>query len=283
MEGNLLNLPDMKNSFSIEGKVIVITGADGFLGKHLFEYIIENNGIPILIDIDDKNILRSRYKKFIINKKLLFKTDITKKSDVKNTFKIIKKRFKKIHSLVNLAALAMPQMKNKSDYFNSFENYNFDLWKEAIDVNLNGIFLVTQEVVKLMKKDNYGSIVNMSSDVAIISPDHDIYKPDLKMNYKGVKFNTPIAYVVTKTGILGFSRYLATYLAKNNIRVNSISPSGVYNNQPKKFVQKLSSKIPLGRMATPEEVVNSIIYLISDASSFTTGSNLVVDGGRTII
>ena len=273
----------MKNSFSIEGKVIVITGADGFLGKHLFEYIIENNGIPILIDINDKNILRSRYKKFIINKKLLFKTDITKKSDVKNTFKIIKKRFKKIHSLVNLAALALPQMKNKSDYFNSFENYNFDLWKEAIDVNLNGIFLVTQEVVKLMKKDNYGSIVNMSSDVAIISPDHDIYKPDLKMNYKGAKFNTPIAYVVAKTGILGFSRYLATYLAKNNIRVNSISPSGVYNNQPKKFVQKLSSKIPLGRMATPEEVVNSIIYLISDASSFTTGSNLVVDGGRTII
>jgi NAD(P)-dependent dehydrogenase (short-subunit alcohol dehydrogenase family) len=273
----------MRNPFSIERKKIIISGANGFLGRYLFEYIVKNNGIPILIDIDDKNILKSRYKKFIINKKLIFKADITKKVEVKNIFKIIKKRFKKIHSLVNLAALAMPQMKNKSNYFNSFENYNFELWKHANDVNLNGIFLVTQEVVRLMKKNNYGSIINMSSDISIISPDHDIYKPDLKMNYKGVKFNTPISYVVSKTGILGFSRYLATYLAKKNIRVNSISPSGVYNKQPKKFVQKLSTKIPLGRMAKPEEVINAIIYLISDASSFTTGSNLVVDGGRTII
>ena len=235
----------MRNPFSIERKRIIISGANGFLGRYLFEYIVKNNGIPILIDIDDKNILKSRYKKFIINKKLIFKADITKEVEVKNIFKIIKKRFKKIHSLVNLSALAMPQMKNKSNYFNSFENYNFELWKHANDINLNGIFLVTQEVVRLMKKNNYGSIINMSSDIAIISPDHDIYKPDLKMNYKGVKFNTPISYVVSKTGILGFSRYLATYLAKKNIRVNSISPTGVYNKQPKKFVEKLSTKIPL--------------------------------------
>ena len=273
--GNLSNLINMKNPFSIAGKRIIISGANGFLGVHLFEYIIQNNGIPILIDIDDKNILKSRYKKFIINKKLIFKTDITKKNEVISTIKVIKKKFKQIHSLVNLAALAMPQMKNKSNYFDSFEKYNFDLWKDANDINLNGIFLITQEVVKLMKKNNYGSIVNMSSDLSIISPDHDIYK--------GEKFNTPIAYVVAKTGILGFSRYLATYLAKKNIRVNSISPAGVYNKQSKKFVQKLSTKIPMGRMARPDEVINSIIYLISDASSFTTGSNLVVDGGRTII
>jgi len=273
----------MTNPFNIKGKKIIISGANGFLGKHLFEYIIKNNGTPILIDIDDKNILSSKYKKFIINKKLIFKTDITKKNEVRNTVSKIEKRFKKIHSLVNLAGLAMPQMKNRKDYFSSFENYKFDLWKEAIDINLNGIFLITQEVIKLMKKNNYGSIVNMSSDISIISPDHSIYKPDMKMKYKGVKFNTPISYVVSKTGILGFTRYLATYFASKNIRVNSISPSGVYNKQPKKFVQKLSTKIPLGRMAKPDEITNSIIYLISDASSFTTGTNLVVDGGRTII
>jgi NAD(P)-dependent dehydrogenase (short-subunit alcohol dehydrogenase family) len=166
-------------------------------------------------------------------------------------------------------------MKNTKSYFENFEKYNFDLWKKSIDINLNGTFLITQQVAKIMKKRKYGSIVNMSSDVSIISPDHSIYK--------GVKFNTPIAYVVSKTGILGFTRYLATYYAKNNIRVNSISPSGVYNNQPKKFVKKLSSKIPLGRMAKPEEIINGIIYLLCDASSFSTGSNLIIDGGRTII
>jgi NAD(P)-dependent dehydrogenase (short-subunit alcohol dehydrogenase family) len=271
------------DSFNISGKNILISGANGFLGKHLFEYILNKSGNPILIDINNNNILKSKFKKKIENNSLYFKTDITDEIEVKNSLRKIEKKFKKIDGLVNLAALAMPQMKNTKSYFENFEKYNFDLWKKSIDINLNGTFLITQQVVKIMKKRKYGSIVNMSSDVSVISPDHSIYKSDSRVNYKGVKFNTPISYVVSKTGILGFTRYLATYYAKNNIRVNSISPSGVYNNQPKKFVKKLSSKIPLGRMAKPEEIVNGIIYLLSDASSFSTGSNLIIDGGRTII
>ena len=149
--------------------------------------------------------------------------------------------------------------------------------------NLNGIFLITKEIVNSMKKNKNGSIVNVSSDLSIISPDHSLYKANKKTNYKGVDFNTPISYSVTKTAILGFTRYLSTLLSKNNIRVNTISPAGIYNNQPQHFVKEFSKRIPLGRMASVQEITNAIIFLSSDASSFVTGSNFVIDGGRTIV
>ncbi len=273
----------IKNLFDIKNKNIVISGANGFLGKNLFETIIDLGGNPISLDLDDKNILKSKFKKKILARKLTYKVDITNESQIKSTISQIHKKFKKIDGLVNLAALAMPQMKNDKGYFESFENYNSHHWNKSLKINLSGTFLVTQNVIKIMSKNKSGSIINMSSDVAVISPDHSIYLPDTKINYKGVNFNTPIPYVVSKTAILGFTRYLATLYAKKNIRVNSISPSGVFNKQPIKFVKKLSSKIPLGRMAKPHEINNAIIYLLSDASSFTTGSNMIIDGGRTII
>ena len=271
------------NPFNIKNKNIIISGANGFLGKNLFELIMKLGGNPILLDLYDNNILKSKFKKKILGKKMFYRVDITNISQINKTLGLIQKKFKKIDGLVNLAALAMPQMKNDKGYFEKFENYDNNLWNKSLKINLSGTFLLTQRVIKIMLKNKSGSIVNMSSDVAVISPDHSIYLPDPKMNYKGVNFNTPISYVVSKTAILGFTRYLATFYAKKNIRVNSISPSGVFNKQPFKFVKKLSSKIPLGRMAKPHEINNAIIYLLSDASSFTTGSNMVIDGGRTII
>ena len=134
-----------------------------------------------------------------------------------------------------------------------------------------------------MKQSKRGTIVNIASDVAVISPDHRIYEPDETSNYKGVPFNTPIAYSVSKAGILAFSRYLATYWAKDGIRVNSLSPAGVYRDTlDPDFVDQLVYRIPLGRMAKPEELKGPIVFLCSDASSFITGQNLIVDGGRTI-
>jgi len=169
------------------------------------------------------------------------------------------------------------------NFFEEFENYNRNLWQLAIDVNLTGTFLITQAVGKIMKEQQKGTIVNISSDVAIISPDLRIYEPDEATGYKGVPFNTPIAYSVTKAGILAFTRYLATYWAKDGIRVNSISPSGVFRETlDSEFIDQLTYRIPLGRMAQPEELKGPIVFLCSDASSFITGENLVVDGGRTI-
>ena len=133
-----------------------------------------------------------------------------------------------------------------------------------------------------MKKQEKGIVINIASDLALISPDQRIYEPDERFDYKGVSFNTPIGYPTTKAGILGFTRYLATYWAPYGIRVNALSPAGVYREQDLKFVEQLSYRIPLGRMAFPEELKGPIVFLCSDASSYMTGSNLIVDGGRTI-
>ena len=172
--------------------------------------------------------------------------------------------------------------KTNVNFFEKFEKYNFQLWQRSLNGNLSSVFLVTKSVAKHMIKRKKGSIVNIASDVGIISPDHRIYEPNKKFNYKGVNFNTPISYSVAKAGIISMTRYLATYWAKKGIRVNCISPAGVYKKHNKKFVEQLSQRIPIGRMAKSYELNGAIIYLCSNASSFVTGHNLVVDGGRTI-
>jgi len=202
---------------------------------------------------------------------------------VKDTFSSIVSNHSHIDCLINGAAFAMKNLQNGGDeYFAPFEDYLLSNWQMSINVNLTGTFLITQIVGRHMKKAQRGSIINIASDVAIISPDHRIYEADVRMNYDGVDFNTPAAYSVSKAGILAFTRYLATYWARDGIRVNSISPAGVFRNQDSKFVEILSSRIPLGRMANPEELKGPIVFLCSDASSYITGTNLVVDGGRTI-
>ena len=173
-------------------------------------------------------------------------------------------------------------LKTNVNFFEKFEKYNFQLWQKSLEGNLSGVFVVTKSVAKHMIKRKKGSIINIASDVGVISPDHRIYEANKKFNYKGVNFNTPISYSVAKSGIISMTRYLATYWAKKGIRVNCISPAGVYKKHDKKFVEQLSQRIPLGRMAKSHELNGAIIYLCSNASSFVTGHNLVVDGGRTI-
>ena len=159
---------------------------------------------------------------------------------------------------------------------------HFKLWQKSLNANLSSAFITTKAIARHMLKRKKGSIVNIASDVGVISPDHRIYEPNKKFNYKGVNFNTTISYSVAKSGIIAMTRYLATLWAKKGIRVNCISPAGVYKKHDKKFVEQLSQRIPLGRMARPDELNGAIVYLCSNASSFVTGHNLVVDGGRTI-
>lgn len=266
----------LEKIYNLKGKVFVVTGGSGFVGNNLLKNLSQLGVMIVCIDIVKP--------KFKLKNLHYFCCDITKEQNVRECVNNIQKKFKKIDSLINLAGLAAPEMKkNKKLYFKDFANYDFDAWKKSIDINLNGIFLITKWIVKNMKKNRRGSIVNVASDLSIISPDHNLYKPDKKNNYKGVDFNTPISYSVSKTGILGFTRYLATLLSKYSIRVNTISPAGIYNNQSSSFVKQLSKRIPLGRMAEAQEISNAIIFLSSDASSFITGTNFVVDGGRTII
>jgi len=274
----------VKEQLDLTGKNVVITGGAGFLGSYFAEGIAEMGGIPILVDMDQQNTEKATN---ILTDKghsaFGYSLDICNQKQVKDTFSSIVSDHSHIDCLINGAAFAMKNLQDGGDeYFAPFEDYLLSNWQMSINVNLTGTFLITQIVGIHMKKAQKGSIINIASDVAIISPDHRIYEADVRMNYDGVDFNTPAAYSVSKAGILAFTRYLATYWAQDGIRVNSISPAGVFRNQDSKFVEILSSRIPLGRMANPGELKGPIVFLCSDASSYITGTNLVVDGGRTI-
>ena len=273
-----------KNFFNLKNKIIVITGGSGFLGSEFSSTLSDVGAIPIILD-KNKASLELLKKKFIKNKQrgLFFLVDLNNETKVNVVINSIIKKYKKIDCLINAAGFTGEDMlKTDSNFFEKFENYDFRLWQKSLNGNLSSTFILTKSVAKHMLKRKKGSIINIASDVGIISPDHRIYEADKKINYKGVNFNTPLSYSVAKSGIISMTRYLATYWAKKGIRVNCVSPAGVYKKHNKKFVKQLSERIPLGRMAKPEELNGAIIYLCSNASSYVTGHNLVVDGGRTI-
>jgi len=275
---------NIKNLFNLNNKNIVIAGGAGFLGSQFSSALSNMGATPIILDINNTslNLLKKRFRKKR-QKGIFFLVDLNNENKVSVTVNIIIKKHRKIDCLINAAGLTGEDMlKSNSNFFETFEKYDFKLWQKSLDANLSSIFVVTKSVAKHMLKRRKGSIINIASDVGVISPDHRIYEPNKKFNYKGVNFNTPISYAVAKSGIISMTRYLATLWAKKGIRVNCISPAGVYKKHDKKFVEQLSHRIPLGRMARPEELNGAIVYLCSNASSFVTGHNLIVDGGRTI-
>jgi NAD(P)-dependent dehydrogenase (short-subunit alcohol dehydrogenase family) len=181
--------------------------------------------------------------------------------------------------LINNAA-NNPRVEQPSEVnFSRFEHFPLQQWNDDLAVGLTGAFLCSQVIGTEMAKQGRGVIVNVASDLALIGPDQRLYrKPGLPDHLQPVK---PVSYSIVKSGLIGLTRYLATYWADRGVRVNAISPGGVRNGQPEDFLAKLSSLIPLGRMAAIDEYQGAILFLCSDASSYMTGSNLVVDGGRT--
>jgi NAD(P)-dependent dehydrogenase (short-subunit alcohol dehydrogenase family) len=274
----------VREQYDLSGRTVVVSGGAGFLGLHFAEAVAEMGGFPILLDVDAAALSRAADH---LNSKGIdcdgFEIELTDRKSVAVAVAEIEARHERVDVLINAAAFAMKNMKEGGEgFFESFEDYAEDLWQVVLDVNLTGTFLVTQAIGKIMRRQGKGAIVNLASDVAIVSPDHRIYAPNSETGYSGVPFNTPLSYSVTKAGILAFTRYLATYWAPHGIRVNSFSPAGVFRDHDPAFVGQLASLIPLGRMAFPQEYKGPIVFLSSDASSFMTGANLVVDGGRTI-
>jgi len=278
MNNLLIKKSDLSN------KVAIITGGAGFLGKKHAEAIAEMGGIPILIDVDKEN-----GKKISKNITELYNTrsqfefcDITNEESLKRLKDKILISFNQIDILINNAAID-PKVKdaNLSHNTSRLEKFSIDQWNLEISVGLTGAMLCSKIIGSEMAKNGTGVIVNISSDLGIISPDQRLYRQNgIPDDQQPVK---PITYSVIKHGIIGMTKYLATYWAKQGIRVNSISPGGVYTDQPDEFVKKLTNLIPLGRMADPDEYKAAIVFLCSDASSYMTGSNLVIDGGRTIL
>jgi NAD(P)-dependent dehydrogenase (short-subunit alcohol dehydrogenase family) len=277
-------IQSVKNQFDLKGKTAIITGGGGFLGLHFALALGQMGAYPILFDINEESL---RTASISLKEEGIdcetHSIDICDGAQVEALMKRIDDSISRIDILVNSAAFAMKNLQEGGEaFFEAFEDYPEELWKISIEGNLNGIFNITKAVGATMKRQRSGAIINIASDVAIISPDHRIYEPDPSRNYLGVNFNTPAAYSVSKAGILSLTRYLATHWARYGIRVNSISPAGVYKEQDEKFVEQLTQRIPLGRMARPEELMGPVVFLSSNSSSFMTGANLVVDGGRTI-
>lgn len=275
--------PSVKKQFDLTGKNVVITGGAGFLGRHFASAVAEMGALPLLLDIGDEYLEDAKKQLNMEGYQVeTYSMDVCNKKNIKNVVSEIEKKHQYIHVLINSAAFAMKNLQEGAGgFFDDFENYDEKLWQVSIDVNLTGTFLITQSIGRIMKRQKEGVVINIASDVGLISPDHRIYQADERFNYDGVDFNTPLAYSVTKAGVISMTRYLATYWAKSGIRVNSLSPAGVFRNHHPKFVEQLAFRIPLGRMAFAEEYKGSIVFLASDASSYMTGANLIVDGGRT--
>lgn len=257
------------NNLSIKNKIIIICGGSGQIGQSLIDYLLKYNATVINLDLISS--------KKIINKNYIFlKTNLTLEKSVKKNIKYIEKKFNRIDGLVNLFHFKgnLKKLDNQHSFFNSFENYSFKNWKKVIDVNLNGLFLISKYVIQVMKKRGKGSIVNFSSTYGINSPKHHIYGKS--------KINSPISYATTKSAIINFSKYLATYYGKENIRVNVISPGGIENKgQSNEFKKNYNLNTPMNRLAKAHEFNEVVQVLLSDASSYMTGANISIDGGWT--
>jgi NAD(P)-dependent dehydrogenase (short-subunit alcohol dehydrogenase family) len=274
-------MENLINQFDLTGRVAVITGGTGLLGQQHAEAIARAGGIPVLADVRVNGVdPESRaWKERFGERACTIQTDITNPESVKNLLRIVLEKFNRVDILVNNAA-NNPKMENKVEVeFSRLEFFPLEQWDADLNVGLKGAFLCSQIIGSEMARRKRGVIVNVASDLAVIAPDQRLYrKPGLPEDQQPVK---PVTYSVVKTGLIGLTRYLATYWAGSGIRVNAISPGGVYNNQADDFVERLTRLIPLGRMANASEYQAAILFLCSDASSYMTGTNLVIDGGRS--
>ena len=272
---------DTARLFDLTGRVAVITGGGGMLGVRHAEAIAGAGGVPVLVDIDGA---RARESAKRLGDALgvdagAVEADITSPQQVEAALADVLDRYGRVDILVNNAA-NNPKVETASEVpWSRFEHFPLAEWQADLAVGLTGAFLCSQIIGREMARRRRGVILNVASDLAVIGPDQRIYRrPGLPDDRQPVK---AVTYSVVKAGLVGLTRYLATYWADAGVRANSISPGGVYDNQPADFVEKLSNLIPLGRMAFPDEYRGAVLFLVSDASSYMTGHNLVVDGGRT--
>lgn len=245
----------------LSNKVIILTGAGGLIGREVLKHLSMNGAKVVAVDLNS----------VLEYSDLALCLDITKEEGINELIETTIAKYGEIDGLVNLA------YPRTSDWGNKFEDIPFNSWQKNIDMQLNAVFYMCQSVLKIMKKQRRGAIVNIASIYGVVGNDFTLYE-----DYGGT---SPAAYSAIKGGLINFTRYLASYYGKYNIRINCMSPGGVLdeNNQDPSFIQKYSQKSPLGRLANPAEMAPAISFLLSDDASFITGHNLMVDGGWTAI
>ena len=268
------------NIFDLTGKTALITGAGDLLGPKHAEAILDFGGTVILTD---HHLDRVENKARVLNEKYGEGSAVAYHMDVADplSVKAVVDVCERIDILINNAAKD-PKVKKEAGLTpdSRFETMTSEYWNEGVNAAMNGTFYCSQAVSNKMLQNGGGVILNISSDLGVIAPDQRLYrKQGLAEEQQNVK---PITYSAAKWAIVGMTKYLAVYFAQKGIRVNCLSPTGVYNDHPEAFVEKLSNIIPMGRMADINEYKGAIVFLCSDASSYMTGENVVIDGGKTV-
>ncbi len=270
-----------KDYFDLQGKVAIVTGGAGMLGKEYCRAFIEASAHVVIADLQGG--AAKDYASLISTdgnpKAIGVETDVTDKMSVQSMVTRTLDEFGRIDILVNNAALDPKfDTEHASEHTNTFEDYPLELWNASVAVDLTGMFLCSQAVASPMLKQKSGVIINICSTYGVVGPDQRLYEPDDPTKIRTYK---PITYSVTKSAVLGLTRYLATYWAGKNIRVNALTLGGVFNEHDDEFVRRYSYRTPLGRMAEKSEYCGALLFVASDAASYMTGANLVVDGGWT--
>jgi len=252
-----------KDLFNLSGKTALVTGGAGLIGREIVKALHEFGATAYIADVQ-----KDKVTELLNNKRIKYvHLDITSEESIAKAVDGIVKDSGNIDIFVNSA---YPRTHN---WGLKFENIPLEAWKQNVDNQLGGFFCCCQKVAEIMRARGGGSIINLGSTYGVVAPDFSIYE--------GTEMTMPAAYAAIKGGTIAFTRYLATYYAQYNIRANTISPGGILDNQTPAFVEKYSRKTPLGRMGKPEDIAGAVVFLASDASSYVTGHNLLVDGGWT--
>jgi 2-deoxy-D-gluconate 3-dehydrogenase len=284
----MANLPEL---FDLSSRVAVVTGGAGLLGAEFCKTLAQAGAQVVIADIDEEaalSLAASLDQDWLDSSKpagsgpiraIGVRVDVASCESVQELVKRTLAEFGRLDILVNSAAIDPkfdPQHESTSTNISSFEDFPLEVWQQTIEVNLTGMFLSCQAAVRPMLVQGGGTIVNVCSIYGLVGPDQRIYQnPGQAAQYK------PVYYSVTKAGVLGLTRYLATYYAGKNLRVNALTPGGVFNGHEESFVQAYSARAVIGRMAEKNEMNGALLFLASDASSYVTGANLIVDGGWT--
>ena len=274
----------VRDQFDLAGRVAVITGGIGLLGRKHAEAIAESGGRPVLVDLDEARCaaVAAEIAQQYDAQSLGLAADITRPDAVERMLARVLEAFGRVDILINNAAVnpTMTAGAGADDPSRSrLEHLPMEVWQRDLAVGLTGSFLCSRALGAEMARRGGGVILNIASDLGLIAPDQRLYqRPGLARDRQPVK---PVTYSVVKHGLIGLTRYLATYWADQGVRANALAPGGVSNDQDEAFVQRLTQLIPMGRMARADEYKAAVLFLVSDASSYMTGATLVIDGGRT--
>ncbi len=265
--------------FSLEGKTVLVTGGAGLLGQQFTRTLGEAGAKVVVADIDfDPAYAHVQSLREGNTRAIAVRVNVTDPDSVLALIRHTLKEYQRIDVLVNCAALdpKFDPHHLEGQWGNGFEDYPLEAWQASLDINLTGVFLTSQAAAREMVRQGSGVIINVSSIYGLAGPDQRIY-PEVggQQQYK------PVDYPVTKAALLGFTRYLAAYYAGTQIRVNALTPGGIDNHHEEPFITNYSAKTILGRMADVSEMNAALLFLASDASSYMTGANLIMDGGYT--